>query len=270
MNRRDFLSRLILGAIGLVPALVGGQLVWIRPSRAATESTGHPNNLNWTLANTTYPFSFSCWANADVAAATSTALCWADTGNNQYWRLQQGSGSWEDDLRGSSAVDTITLGTVTADTWVHLGHVSAASNDHKAYQDGTEYTNTTDLGTVDVDEMCTCYNQFFARDNEFDGRLAEIAAWPNVEISAAEMTAMSKGASPALVHPEGLEFYAPFIRDITMDYTGGTTISEEGTMTVYNHPPAIYASQASLQFPGGAGAPAGIVTPRKFWMLNQP
>lgn len=70
------------------------------------------------------------------------------------------------------------------------------------------------------------------------GRMAELAIWPGVTLTASEALALSKGATPQLVHPDGLTVYVPMLGDSSPepDY-GGTKKSATLTgTTVANHP----------------------------------
>lgn len=53
------------------------------------------------------------------------------------------------------------------------------------------------------------------------GRIAELAMWGAVTITASEAKALSVGGNPNSVHPDGLTFYAPFYGDSPEpDYSG--------------------------------------------------
>jgi hypothetical protein len=50
---------------------------------------------------------------------------------------------------------------------------------------------------------------------------------------------LSQGASPALVRPDNLAFYAPLIRDL-QDLRGGLAITNNNGATVVDHPRIYY------------------------------
>jgi hypothetical protein len=68
----------------------------------------------------------------------------------------------------------------------------------------------------------------------FDGLIAELGVW-NAALTQPEIASLAKGMACDKVRPQSLVFYAPLARDL-IDVRGGTTITNNNTATVANHP----------------------------------
>ena len=71
-----------------------------------------------------------------------------------------------------------------------------------------------------------------------NARVAEAAIW-TAALTASDILSLSQGASPALVRPASLAFYAPLIRDL-QDLRGGLAITNDNGATVADHPRIYY------------------------------
>jgi hypothetical protein len=71
-----------------------------------------------------------------------------------------------------------------------------------------------------------------------NARVAEAAIW-TAALTATEILSLNAGASPALVRPQSLVFYAPLIRDL-QDVRGGLAITNNNGATVVDHPRVFY------------------------------
>lgn len=72
----------------------------------------------------------------------------------------------------------------------------------------------------------------------FNGQVAEVGIW-TAALTDDDVLALSLGASPALVRPGSLVFYAPLIRDL-QDVRGGLAITNNNGATVSDHPRIYY------------------------------
>lgn len=105
--------------------------------------------------------------------------------------------------------------------------------------------------------------------NPVSGSVAEVAIW-NVALDAAEVAALGKGVAPILIRSASLRFYAPLIRGDGSgnepDLLGGFPLTQQGTLTVTDHP-RIYrpAPRTARRFTTAAAAPGGY-TPRLMLM----
>lgn len=70
------------------------------------------------------------------------------------------------------------------------------------------------------------------------GRMAELAIWGGVILTASEAKALAVGANPFRVHPDGLTYYAPLQGDSPEpDYSGNRKSATLTGTTVVAHPP---------------------------------
>ena len=67
----------------------------------------------------------------------------------------------------------------------------------------------------------------------FSGDIAEVGIW-NVDLSAAEIAALAKGVSPALIRPQNLLPHLELIREV-IDVRRGTAFTDVNT-TAAAHP----------------------------------
>lgn len=140
----------------------------------------------------------------------------------------------------SSFITYQDIGTfLTVDTWFHfLVTVDWTTNPDTValYFDGSSHSLTrsgSDNATPTTGATQVTKIGGYAT-GEWDGDLAELAIWDTV-LTASEAAALKK-ASPLVVHPNNLVFYAPLVRDL-IDLKGhGLT---NNSATVSTHPPII-------------------------------
>ncbi len=172
------------------------------------------------------------------------------TGINDLWARHRNFG-------GTS---TATAGTFIVNTWHHCVAVFASNTSRTAYFDGTAGTENTDTrSAVSSDRVAIGRAGDTSPGDYFSGRIAEVGIW-NAALTAAEITALSKGYSPQLIRPQSLVFYAQLIRDEDYDKVGGLSLTPFNTPTIAPHPPMIYPAPVYVPTPVGAGAPAGRTT----------
>jgi len=152
--------------------------------------------------------------------------------------------------RNNSAASSISNESLTADTWQHLflqydGTQSAGSR-IAAYINATALTwsaNVADasLGTTDQAFALGSYPTL-----PWHGKLAEVAVWTGVVLTADERAALAAGAPVIKVRPSALVFWPPLVNDANDRF--GRAASLNGT-TVVEHPRVYRArGSASRQF----------------------
>ena len=130
-----------------------------------------------------------------------------------------------------------------AASWHHYCYIGTRATPVNAmYLDGAVATLTTvthtaaTYGNYGVNKMIETGSSngalFLA------GRLAEITVWGGVTLTASEAKALSLGANPFVVHPDGIVFYAPlFGADSPEPDYSGAQKNVTLTGTAYTAPP---------------------------------
>lgn len=147
---------------------------------------------------------------------------------------------------------------VSDSAWFHLvvtyDHGSTA-NDPVMYLNGSSATVTefsTPAGSYTAPgNAYTCGNRP-ALDRCWDGRLAEVAIWSGVALSAAQAAQLARGASP-LHYRTGLVCYVPMVRTV-MDWKQSAAPTVSGT-AVQPHPPKVFAVPSRRAWAVPAAAP---------------
>ena len=125
--------------------------------------------------------------------------------------------------------------------WQHFAVVvpngATTTDDVIVYSNGAQQSGVRNAGSNQT--LNTSVSNLFIGSNNFggtlfDGRIAELGVW-NVALTAAEIASLAKGMACDKVRPQSLSFYALLARDL-IDVRGGTTITNNNTATVANHP----------------------------------
>lgn len=113
----------------------------------------------------------------------------------------------------------------------------STSNDPVVYMSGTP-SSPTRLATPSYGAagVWTFGNRGDGARN-WDGQLAEVAIW-DVILTDDEFAALAKGVSPALIRPQSLKEYLPFVRSPQSRILGAVTVG--GTPLAQPHPPVLY------------------------------
>lgn len=119
---------------------------------------------------------------------------------------------------GIGGQGNFVTGAVPLNTWQHLAGVYAASNNRRAYWNGTASAApaTNNYVPSGLNQLLIGIDRVTSpqvTDNQHVGRIAEVGIW-NVGLTAGEVQSLAAGMSPELVRPESLIFYAPLIRDL--------------------------------------------------------
>ena len=189
------------------------------------------------------------------------------------------SGSFVGDLQHNLAEDVLQFvfafsttslqqkSSTTASTGLTGTHHLAATHDGsttaanaKVYIDGSDDSNNatevngsgTHPGATDLAVLGKRRNA--AGGNiEFDGRLWDVAVW-SAELTAAEVSALSNGASPLLIRPDKIDAYFP-LGGSTLERLTGTLPTEYGDPAKADTPrPGAIIGGGGLQNVGGFSA----------------
>jgi len=211
----------------------------------------------------TTEMTIAAWFNADSWAAGASEMVRKD--GNYILRYEGGLSTsrfiWFD---GSLVRYVEGGGAVSTGAWRHLVGQASANDAYRLYLDGTSAGGSP---TTFTGASRTLTNPLLMGSNgsgaqHLDGRLAEVGIWVAV-LDTAEVAALAKGCSPALIRPASLRFYAPLIRDGN-DLKIGLIPSVSGTVNVVDHPRVVRRYRGFI----GAAAtsppppPAGFVQRR--------
>ena len=140
---------------------------------------------------------------------------------------------------GVSTQGNYVSGAVTLNTWQHIAGVYSASNNRRAYWNGTASAApaTNNLVPVALSRLVIGLDRVTSpqvTDRQHVGRIAEVAIW-KAALTADEVLALSRGMSPELVRPQSLVFYAPLLRDLN-DRVNNLALTNVGGALVSDHP----------------------------------
>ena len=177
---------------------------------------------------TATPYTMACWFRTTSMAHLGTLISINRTAGKHY------AGLW---FRGDIAGDPVdiliegggfqytarsTTGC-TSGQWHHACGVFTSSTSRTVYLDGGSSATDTNSVTPSVDrtEVGAWRSSLW-----FNGDIAEVGIW-NVDLSAAEIAALAKGISPALIRPQNHAAYLPLIRETheIVNATGFTDVN---------------------------------------------
>lgn len=163
---------------------------------------------------------------------------------------------------------TSTAGPGAANVWYHAAGVFAAANSRAVYFNGANKgTNATSL-TLDSSGFNRTWIGVYRPDttsfSPLNGRIANVGIW-DVVLTDAEIAALGKRASPLLVRPASLVFYAPIFGRTSPepDFSGARNLTVNGTMAQAEHAPMVYPSRP-LWHMGAPPAPPPWPPPSDF------
>lgn len=189
------------------------------------------------------PISMACWFYPNDSGVNNFLMAAASNSgpNGQFLGIRNSTSKVGASRRGGSAVtEAFTTTTYTTGQWSHAAAVFSSTTSRTAYLNGGgSITNTqanTPSGTlagVSIGNLTRSSAALFINAN-----IAEAAIW-TAALTVEEILSLSQGASPALVRPGSLAFYAPLIRDL-QDVRGGLAITNNNGATVQDHPRVFY------------------------------
>ena len=161
--------------------------------------------------------------------------------------------------RGADTRNVVSSNTYTANAWTHLVGQWGVSRVRAVFLNGTK--TTTGAGySSGAEPTRWSWGAYDSGSSPFDGDMLWPAVW-NVQLSDEEVASLYAGASPLMVRPDDLAYFAPWgalDEERITDLIGGTTIPLlSGTETYSDSSPAglIYPSQQII------GVSQGIITP---------
>jgi hypothetical protein len=190
---------------------------------------------------TAAPLTMCCWFNSTSILVNQGLLAIQRASDSDYFGLAA-SGNVAGDpvvayINGASA-GNVTLSTTTgysANTWHHACAVFTSATSRAVFLDGGgKTTNTTSRTPTGLTKLNIGVYQ--AGGSAFDaiaGSIAEIGIW-NDALTDAEVASLAKGVSPALIRPQSLVRYRPFVRS-TQCVRSNTTLAATGAPTVATH-----------------------------------
>lgn len=198
------------------------------------------------------PFSLATWINLDGVGAYR-GIIMTRSGGIVGLINTGGAGNplgytWEntaDEYNGATGL-SISTGTwylaalvvTSTEATVYLGTPSSVSS----------WTNTKAHSAKSPSAWQFGRDSVSSASRTTDGRLAESAMWSNIALSAAQISSLSKGASPLLVQRAGLVGYWPLVGNTSpeIDFVAGNGL------TLNDSPPA--AAHPRIYMPRGRRA----------------
>ena len=177
-----------------------------------------------------------------TAAVTQTMLSIGPPDNENLGYLVRLSTSNRIVGAKNNATAPVTTATYATNTWTYAAMVFASDTSRALYLNTSVVNNASNI----VDATGTAFTSMAigrrhvvgTTPQYFSGRIAEAGIW-TAALTASDILSLSQGASPALVRPDNLAFYAPLIRDL-QDLRGGLAITNNNGATVVDHPRIYY------------------------------
>jgi len=225
----------------------------------------------YTAASTTFNLdtgTISWWANHDHASSSATPLhAYFDTVTSRYTMYRSSSTANRHQFFVDGRNRDWTL-VYAADVWVHMLVVYDKGSDLKdIYIDGSLATpvggssgtwGSNSHGTTHIAAAESGSSAFF-----FAGSMAEFATY-DVVLTAADITALSKKASPLLVRPDNLIRYWPMYGpDRIEPKFGPAALTKVDAPTQDDHPGVFMPSTQIFRFPAAGVAGAGPLRRRR-------
>jgi len=184
---------------------------------------------------------------SDIATANESFYNTSSPGLTYSVRYTTSNSQWAFDNTG-----------VQDGNWHHAALTmdnGSPSNAPHCYVDGSERSQTFSAGgsgtTVNPSTAFTLGNRKSDSGRNWDGKLAEFAVWDAI-LTAAELAALAKGASPLTILPDKLVEYVPLLRANVSYLNAAPTITGAAVAT---HPRIIMPRKARFRrFTTAAGA----------------
>lgn len=185
------------------------------------------------------PCTIALWFNTTDGASSPMLMSICTVTSNNRKQVNVTDGTYK---VTASAIAGGVAGDATTTAGGSSGINAAASGVFTSSSSRTAYVNGGSSGTntASVTTGNTAYIGIAARHNGTSwgafpsAKLAETAIW-SVDLTADEITSLSKGFSPRRIRPQSLVFYAPLLRDLT-DIKGALTLTNNNSATVADHP----------------------------------
>jgi Concanavalin A-like lectin/glucanases superfamily len=162
---------------------------------------------------TTVPFTFVSWVRPSAVASYQLILAVSDGGaaaNYHALYLNPSAGASAYSLQnGGTSGEATSGGTMTANVWAHVAAVFSASNNRRAWLNGsggTANTNTVNPSVLNTTQMGVLWTS----TNPATADVAETAIY-SVALADADLVSLAAGLSPLQVRPEALVAYWPLL-----------------------------------------------------------
>ncbi len=207
----------------------------------------------WTVVavvnNATLSGNDSIFSNFSVSSPDTADLLFRCSGTT----LQAFVGNATDGQVGGTLALTLSTNTT------HRVVLTYGSKTLTGYLDGvaggTTYTTTVDFG-VETRPWFIGNSPHDSSTLNWDGWIAELAFYAGYTFTQADVDSFEKRASPQLIRPDNLTFYAPLLQR-NHDLISGTDPSATGSIVEAVHPPILYPTMPISGFAAAAVPPAG-------------
>tara|TARA_R110002020_G_scaffold142941_1_gene315131 strand:+ start:285 stop:1106 length:822 start_codon:yes stop_codon:yes gene_type:complete len=185
-------------------------------------------------SGTDFDITFVCWARPDNRH--TGYIMAADNGSSYAdgWALYTVSGGKFRVLYESSYITGTTVYLNGNANWFHVAGVWQYGT-RSLYVNGTSEATNTSNRTMVLDNADNFYLGNHRLDTEFQGKIAECAAY-SVSLTAAEIATLAAGFSPLFVRPDKLVGYWPLGGPFTAATSGADITGTDGDLTAYNSP----------------------------------
>jgi hypothetical protein len=188
------------------------------------------------------PLTMACWFYTPSAAVAQTLISIGPPDNeNLGYLIRTGTTAKVLASKNNNTAPVTTL-SLTANAWNHAAAVFVSNASRTVYLNNTSVfsgaTVANATGTAFTSMSIGRRHVVGTTPQYCNGRITEVGIW-TAALTAEEILSLSQGASPALVRPHSLAFYAPLIRDL-QDLRGGLAITNNNGATVVDHPRIYY------------------------------
>lgn len=194
------------------------------------------------------PVTMALWVKLTTTGGSGGLVAMQISGNQlvcHYLAYSRGLNVWYCTSRNGGSENNALSTTAATTNWTHVAAVYASSTSRKIFVNGVEEgSNTTSVAPA-LNRMSLAFRTDGAVPSlsggaYFDGLLAHAAIWA-AALSAAQIASLASGASPLLVAPETLSFYAPLGGVVSAEPNlRGPALSVYGSPTAGSSDPRIY------------------------------
>lgn len=189
---------------------------------------------------TGYPFTLSIWAFSTTTGTNRTIAgigtsSGSSSAHSLEWRTSDGfavSSTLDGTVGRSSGGTGFAL-----NTWHHVLGIFRDGRFRLCYVNGSSgnpNTGTVNYGQTNRVSAVRNFVNGSGQTNVFVGYTADFAAW-NAELNLSEITALSKGISPAKIRTSNLQIHVPCIRELISSKINADWTTS-GTRNVVEHP----------------------------------
>ncbi len=218
--------------------------IWVKQQRAK----------GWTTSHWQYPLSMFCWFRLDSTGGFPKILTFRAASGGRQGIAIDNAENLDIYAQASGYAETSPGGTVNVNEWtpaIGVFRDDGTYIDLYAWMWDSDNGNTSSSNTAGTSrptllgEFCEIHLGHDA--GEFlTGKLAECAVWNNYALSAAEVSLLLAGYSPAWIAPSHLFSYMPLIDASQLFDTAphptnpGGDFVITGTLVTYPHPRIVY------------------------------